>query len=136
MMMSSPAPALTERCMDLTVTITSASALPSPSMWTTFPVVIASIILYSASVIGPVTVTVASVTSTLLSAVIKAAMISVILPVTSTALVTLTVPVVLPPIAASSVAVISVASASLIVTVASETITLVQVFTNPDMTST
>ena len=46
------------------------------------------------------------------------------MPVIATAFVTVTVPVVEPPMALSSAAVIAVASASLMVTVASETATL------------
>ena len=52
----------------------------------------------------------------------------------ATALVTVTVPVVEPPMALSSAAVIPVASASLMVTVASETATLVPLVTKAAVT--
>ena len=62
--------------------------------------------------------------------VIKAAISSEVLPFISIALVTVTVPVVVPPIALNSLAVIAVPSASLTDTVASFTSTFVDSVTN------
>ena len=63
-------------------------------------------------------------------AVTKAAVNSVVDPVIATAFVTVTVPVVAPPIALNSAAVMPVASASFTVTVASLTSTFVPAVTN------
>jgi hypothetical protein len=75
-------------------------------------------------------VTTASVTSTKDPEVTNAAVTSDGLPVIAIALVTVTVPVVAPPIALSSAAVIPVPSASLKVTVASLTSTKDEAVTN------
>ena len=67
--------------------------------------------------------------------VIKASISSEVVPEIVTALVTVTVPVVAAPIALNSVAVIAVAFASLIVTVAPLTTTFVEAVTNAAVTS-
>ena len=58
----------------------------------------------------------------------------IVMPVIATAFVTVTVPVVEPPMALSSAAVIAVESASLMVTVASETATFVPLVTKAAVT--
>ena len=72
--------------------------------------------------------------TTFVPAVTKAAIISAVVPVIDTALVTVTVPVVPPPIALNSDAVIAVASASLIITVATLATTFVDAVTNAAVT--
>ena len=96
----------------------------------TTPEVLAAMAFNSAIDGVPVTVTAASSNTTKVSAVTNAAVTSATLPVIATALVTVTCPVVFPPIALNSVAVIAVVSTSLTVTVASLTTTLVPSVTN------
>ena len=100
----------------------------------TTPVVSAAI-RFSAPIVGVVVIfTVGSSTSTFVPAVTNAAVTSAAVPSIATALVTVTVPSVAPPIALNSAAVIAVALPSLIVTVASSTSTFVDGVTNAAVT--
>ena len=73
-------------------------------------------------------------TSTFVSFVTSADIASDAVPVIATALATVTVPEVLPPMALNSAAVIAVTSASLMVTVAVEAMTLVSAVTKAAVT--
>ena len=71
---------------------------------------------------------------TLVASVTKAAITSSVSPEIATALETVTVPVVLPPMALNSAAVIAVPASSLMVTVAVDAVTLVSSVTKAAMT--